>query len=236
MGEIRDVQTLEYYDEQKHIQAIEQDSVIKYENEYALLEGSFAFPPTFMSLGELEQKMVILFIDKDYIEPFSHKKTENDLFISFLASYPNKKVVASIWKTIYVTVGYDKDGNKLEEPKYLPNDANMDLYHKLKKHATAIWNQNNLKDIAKSMREIITNGGYKDEEMLRNVIVSDALSTERDNFTTQMRKLSANILGMNKPEGSLSFNVYFDGGGKKMNKTIIEATGNENYDLIPSGE
>jgi len=206
------------------------------ENEYHLIEKTLNLPQKYMELSELEQKMVLLFIDKDFIEPYSGKKTENSAFISFLASYHNKAVIKKLYKTEERTIGYDKQGNEMVEKYKIINPDNLALFLKLKTHATALWKTNNLKEISKTMREIMTNDGFRDNELLEQKIVSDAMSDNRDSFTIQNRRLAIDIKGMKKPQGLQQINVFLNGGGKEANKEIVEVTKNEVYTLIPEIE
>ena len=229
----REVETLTEYNEEKHLEVIKQGALERYENEYHLLEQSLDLPIKFKELGELEQQMVLLFIDKDFVEPISGKRTENDSFISFLASYKNKDVINKIYTWDFKTVGYDKDGEPIKEKVIILNPDHLDLYAKLKIHATQIWKSNNLKEICKSMRELITNNGYRDDERLEQAIISDALSDQRDSFTMQNRRVAIEIKGMKKPQGLQAINVYLKGGGKESTKIITETSGNEVFDLVP---
>ena len=99
-----------------------------------------------------------------------------------------------------------------------------------------VWKTNNLKEISKTMREIMTNDGFRDNELLEQKIVSDAMSDNRDSFTIQNRRLAIDIKGMKKPQGLQQINVFLNGGGKEANKEIVEVTKNEVYTLIPEVE
>jgi len=235
VGKDRDVETLSEYDESKHLEVVKNGEIELYENEYHLIEKSLGLPLKFMGLGALEQTMVLLFVDKDFIEPNSEKKTENDAFISFLAAYDKKKVVEKIYKTASKITGYDRDGSALYEHYKIVDAEQMALYMKLKAHATMVWKNSNLKEISKSMREIVTNNGFKDEELLRQKILSDALSPEKSTFTMQNRRLSVDINGMKQPMGLQVVNVFLKGGGKESSEIVAEITGNAVYELAPPG-
>jgi len=224
---------LAQHDEVDYLQATKNDKLDLYENEYHLIEQTLNLPEKYMELSELEQKMVLLFVDKDFVEPNSGKKTENNAFISFLASYHNKSVIKKLFKIQEKHVGFDKDGGKLYEDEIIVDPEELPLYTKLKIHATMLWKKNNLKEISKSMREIMTNDGYRDDELLEQKIVSDAMSDTRDSFTMQNRRLAVDIKGMKKPQGLQQINVYLKGGGKEANRDIVAVTKNEAYDLIP---
>ena len=221
------------HSEKDYLETIKNNELELYENEYHLIEQTLNLPKKYMELSELEQKMVLLFIDKDFIEPNSGKKTENNAFISFLASYHNKEIVKKIFRIDSRVVGYTKDGTDLLEYYTVVVPEELPLYAKLKTHATMIWKENNLKEISKSMREIMTNDGYRDDELLEQKIISDAMSDNRDSFTMQNRRLATDIKGMKKPQGLQQINVYLKGGGKEANKEIVQATNNVVYDLEP---
>jgi len=233
---IREPENLKDYDEKKHLEAVKNGDLEIYENEYHLIEQTLLLPQKYLELGELEQKMVLLFVDKDFIEPNSGKHTENDAFISFLASYSNQTVVKKIFILAQKTVGYDKDGNDLIETYVKINENELPLYMKLKSHATMVWKQSNLKEIAKSMKEIVANSGFRDEELLEQKILSDSLSSDKSAYTMANRRLAVDIKGLKKPMGLQQINVYLDGGGKKSTEIIASISGNKAFELVPSGE
>lgn len=227
-----DVQ-LENYDEQKHIDVVKRGNFDLYENEFELVKDELGLPITFMQLDMLCQQMILMFIDNDYIEPYSHKHTKNNAFISFLASWDNKSVKEKLFIAQDVVSGVDKDGNDVYKRVIIPNPTNYGTYLKLKTQASALWKRNNLKEVSKSMREIVSNDGFKDEELLERKIIDDALSNERDSFTMQNRRVATEITGMKKPSGMLHINVFELKGGKEATREVIEATGQSSFDLVP---
>lgn len=232
----REVTPLSDYNEQKHLETVKKGEIELYENEYRLVHKTLNFPMQFMELGNLEQKMVLFFIDKDFVEPHSGKKTENDHFISFLAAFDKKEVVKKIYTTEERHLGFDREQNEITEIiKVLDPDQNS-LIFKLKTQAAAIWKNNNLKLIAKPMRQIMTNSGFKEEELLEQKIMADAMSDTRDSFAMQNRRLAVDIKGLKKPIGLGSFNVYLDGGGRQANNEIVKVGGNKAMELIPKIE
>jgi len=221
------------HSEVEYLETIKNNELELYENEYHLIEKTLNLPQKYMELSELEQKMVLLFIDKDFVEPNSEKKTENNAFISFLASYHNQEVIKRLYYDEEKVIGYDREGNTLTETYKQLNHNELPLYAKLKTHATMLWKKNNLKEISKTMREIMTNDGFRDDELLEQKIVSDALSDKRDSFTMQNRRVAVEIKGMKKPQGLQQINVYLKCGGKEANKEIVDVTKNVVYDLEP---
>lgn len=229
----REPVNLANHNEKEYIESIKANELDIYENEYHLIEQTLNLPKKFMELSEIEKSMVLLFVDKDYIEPHSGKHTENSSFISFLASYHNQDVVKRLYIEKEKTIGYDKQGNKIVETYKIIDPKELALYQKLKKHAIALWTTNNLREISKSMREIVTNNGFRDNELLEQKIVSDAMSDKRDSFTMQNRRVAVEIKGMKKPQGLQQINVFLDGGGKQASKEIAKTTKNKAFDIIP---
>ena len=232
----REVEQLEEYDLEKHIELIKQGDFDLYENEYEIVKGSFGLPIPFMELGEIEQKMILFYIDADYVEPNSEKHTKNDKFISFLASYPNQKLVKELFIKVPVSAGFSNSGKELFVNVVKPNPEKAVQRQRLKMLATEIWLKGNLKEIVKGVRDIVENDGYQDDERLERKILDDALSSERDTYTLQNRKMAMEIKGMKKPRSMQNINLFFDGGGQKANDVVIEVSGNEAYDILPSDD
>ena len=224
------------HSEVDYLKTIQNNEIDLYENEYHLIEKSLNLPQKCMELSEIEQRMVLLFIDKDFIEPNSGKKTENNAFVSFLASYHNQSIVKKLYKTENKLLGFDKQGNELIEQYKILDSEQLPLYTKLLKHKATLWKRNNLKEISKTMREIMTNDGFRDDELLEQKIISDAMSDTRDSFTLRNRSLAVEIKGMKKPKGLQQINVFLNGGGKEANKEVVEFTKNVVYDLVPEVE
>ncbi len=231
MDKVRDVESLKNVNTATYMDSIKKNDIDLFENEYALLGDSIGLPPAFMQLEIQLQQMLLLYLDNDYIEPNSMKPTKDSAFISFLATYPNQNVVKKIYKTVEVAIGTDMDGNAITKDIKVLDDEEMPLYLKLKAMASGMWKKYNLKELVKSMREIITNDGFKDEELLERGIVDDALAKDKTNYTARMRALAIKVKGMEKTNALQQINVYVEGGGKQLNKTIIESSGNDNYDL-----
>ncbi len=231
MQKAREVEKLQNVNTQTYIDSMRENSVELFENEYALLGEDIGLPPAFMQLDMNLQQMLLLYIDDEYIEPNSMKPTKDSAFISFLATYPNQEVVKKIFKMIEVAVGTDQNGEAIVKELKVINDEEMPLYLKLKAMASGTWKRYNLKELVKSMREIVSNDGFKDEELIERQIVDDALSKDKSNYTARMRALAVKVKGMEKTNALQQINVYVEGGGKQLNKTIIESSGNDNYEL-----
>ena len=236
MDKQRKVEPLEEYNVSNHLDAIKNGDFDLYENEYEIVKGSLGLPMEFMQLEELEQQMVLLYNDADFVEEYSGKHTKNNKFIAFLACYPNKNVVSQLFEKVDVPDGYDKDGHTLYKKEIRARTDKTVQRTRLKTLATAIWNKANLKEISKAMRGLVENDGYKDEELLERRIIDDSLSDERDSFTIQSRKMAMDIKGMKKPSSLQSINVFLDGGGEKANRIIVEESKNDAYDLLPKDE
>lgn len=233
----REPETLKEFGEQDYMKSIRENSVELYENEFELVKSTLNLPQKFMELGEFEQNIVLLYVDQEFVEPYSGKRTQGDVITSFLAAHENQSIVKKLYKKKEVVVGMDAEMNpivQLSNPELDPQQ--LSLFLKVKKDAIRIWNKYNLKEIAKTMRQIVTNGGFRDEELLEQQIMADATSNERDNFTMQNRKLAVEIKGMRKPQGLQAVNVFIKGGGKEATEAIKNSSKNNVYDLIPDLE
>lgn len=233
---VREVEMLQEYDIEKHIQSIKDGDYDLFENEYEIVKGHLGLPIPFMQLDELEQKMVLFYIDSDYIEPYSGKNTKNDKFISFLASYDNQSLVKNLFYEVQVHDGWSKNGDELFVTQIKPNPQYAVQRMRLKALATSIWSKANLKEIVLGMRDVVENDGYRDDELLERKILDDALGSERDSFTLQNRKMAMDIKGMKRPQAFQNINLYLEGGGKQANRVIIEESGNSAYDILPPSD
>ena len=233
-GKEREVETLTEYTVDTHLTAIKDGDFALYENEYELVKHSLGLPLPFMELGEIEQQIALLYIDPDFVEPNSKKHTKNNMFISFLATYKNQDIVKKLFKKVRVEDGHDRNGQTLYKEVIQPDPEYTVQRLRLKTLATSIWSRANLKEVVKGLRDVVENDGYRDEELLERKIIDDALSSERDSYTLQNRKMAMDIKGLKKPSSMQSINVFLDGGGEKANRVIVEASGNQAYDLIPN--
>lgn len=229
----RKVEELVEYTENTHLEAIKSGTLSMYENEYELVKGSLGLPPAFMKLDEFEQQIVMFYNDADYIEPNSKKHTKNNSFVSFLSCYKDQELVSKLYKEVSIEDGYDREGKTLWKKVIQPNPEYRVQRYRLKTLSTAIWESANLKEISDRMRTIIENDGFKDDELLSRIILDDALSSERDSFTLQSRKMAMDIKGMKKPSSLQNINVYLSGGGDKANRVIVEESGNQAFELMP---
>jgi hypothetical protein len=227
----RNVEALEDFDTKDYLDKVKDGSLELYENEFALMEQAIDLPPAFMRLEEQQQQMILLYLEPEYLETYSGKYTKDDVFASFLATYKNKDLLNKIFTTIEVSAGTDKDGNAITKEMKVIDQDYMPQYLRLKAYAKSVWKSNNLKEMVKTMREIMSNDGFKDEELLERSIIDDALAKDKSAYTMRNRSLAVKIKGMEKSNALQQINVYVEGGGQKLNRTIIESTGNDNYDL-----
>ena len=227
----RNVEALEDFDTKDYLDKVKDGSLELYENEFALMEQAIDLPPAFMRLEEQQQQMILLYLEPEYLETYSGKYTKDDVFASFLATYKNKDLLNKIFATDEVVVGTDSEGNKLTREIKVINQDYMPQYLRLKAYAKSLWKSNNLKEMVKTMREIMSNDGFKDEELLERSIIDDALAKDKSAYTMRNRSLAVKIKGMEKSNALQQINVYVEGGGRQLNRTIIESSGNDNYEL-----
>jgi len=204
-----------------------------YENEAWVVEREMGFPESYMRLGEVEQRMMMMYME-DVREPMTGESTYGKVFTSWL--YANRqeggiRIPTDLFIKVMDTAVDSKTGELVEVEKTVPNPDRMNLYLRLKARAFATWRQNNMHELVKPMREIFKNAGMKDEQILEQAIVDDALADDKSNYTARMRSLAVKVKGMEKNNALQMVNVYVEGGGNKLNRTIIEETGNDTYDL-----
>ena len=203
-----------------------------YENEMFLVESEMGLPKTYLLLEDCAKQVLMGYLEAGLEEPYSGLATKGNIFASYLLSYPNKKVVKEMFMEVLVDTGqFDKEGNSIQKVIKKVNPEKFAVYTRLKQQSGAFWRRNNLKDLVKPMRDIIQQGGFKDEEVLERAIIDDALSEDKSQFTARMRSLAVKVKGMEKTNTLQQINVYVDGGGKQLNDTIIEASGNDAYSL-----
>ncbi len=240
----RQVEPLASYDEEKYLEVVKNGEKDKYENEHHLIGQSLALPQKFMELGELEQRMVLLFVDKDVVCKYTGKKTLNNVYESYIMSLEDKSTLNKVYKPKQIKTGTDEDGFPIyidSKDQYEINPDGMTLLLQLKAKSATIWRDSNLREISKSMRDIIVNGGFKDEELLEKVIIDDALESytgdkEKDSYTMKNRRLAIDVKGMKRPSKLQQINVYYDGGGKQASKAVVDVTENPAYDLVPEDD
>lgn len=202
------------------------------ENEMFLVESEMGLPKAYMLLEDCAKQVLMGYLESDLEEPYSGLKTKGNIFASYLMAYPNKKVLKSLFvETLVETGAYDKDGDPIQKVVKKVNPERFEVYTRLKQQSGAYWRKNNLKDLVRPMRDIIQQGGFKDEDILERAIIDDALSEDKSQFTARMRSLAVKVKGMEKTNSIQQINVYVEGGGKQLNNTIIEASGNDAYDL-----
>lgn len=240
----RQVEPLATYDEEKYLEVVKNGEKDKYENEHHLIEQSLALPQKFMELGELQQRMVLLFVDKDVVCKYTGRKTLNNVYESYIMSLQDKSVLNKVYKPKQIQVAQDEDYMPVysdSKEEYEINPDSTALLLQLKAKAATVWRDSNLREISKSMREIVVNGGFRDEELLEKVIIDDALESytgdkEKDSYTMKNRRLAIDVKGMKRPSKLQQINVYYDGGGKQASKAVVDVTENQAYNLVPEDD
>jgi len=228
----REVERLEEIDFGEAMEIIKSGDREKYENEFLLLKVESGLPTQFVALDEKVQQMALLFIDKEFEEENSGERTYGNAYISYIATLEDKSVLKKVYQRVWVdTPQYGSDGMPIQKEVIRLNPEYMNVYLKLKAQASSVMKKYLPKELIRTLREIVTNSGMKDEELLANAILDDALSNDKSSYTARMRALAVKVTGLEKQTSLSQINVYVDGGGSKLNETIIESSGNDNYDL-----
>jgi hypothetical protein len=203
----------------------------EFENEVYLMEQEMGLPVAYMGLEDVAQKMLMYYIEPNVLEPNSREETQGNILASFMMAYPNKKIFEDLFITERQESGVDGSGNSVFEWVTYKNPEKANTLLRIRQMAGAYFRKNRLKELVKPMKDIMLQGGFKDEEILEQEIMNDALAKDKSNYTARMRSLAVKVKGMEKKNSLQQINVYVEGGGKELNRTIIEASGNDSYDL-----
>ena len=199
------------------------DGIERYEN--SILEN---VPSGLAEKGICAVRLFHYFLDSETINEWTGKPTMLDLEESYIMSgvYPDehlKKVYKAWEEEVEVR---RKDGSTLTEyvMKYIVLNKSEDM--RIRIEARRFWADNQLDQYFQEAQQI-QRGSIPFIDQLKFAIETDALKPG----DTANRKMAMDIHGMKNKFGQAQINVYVDGGGKQLARTIIESSGNDNYNL-----
>lgn len=221
----RQVEPLKDLDERSYMMALKEKELEQYENEIVLSEGALAIPKEIMELPIRAQYLLSFYHDKDYVNPETGKNTYNNIVESYIATIEDSSFV----KKAFVEQEFaDAKGNVVV--KIVPNPENKHIYMRVKQHAISYWNNHNLSQHVDIFKKLML-GGRKQEDMLKDAIVEDALYHEDANFKMRSRNQAIKVLGMDKNIQVTGQDVWLKGGGKEFGKHLSSYLGSNSYDL-----
>lgn len=221
----RNVEPLKDIDENIYIQAIKNQSLEQYENELALVEGALSIPKEITELPLRAQYMLAFYNDRDYVNAETGKKTYQDIVESYIATLEDSSFIAKAFNEEEFN---DGKGNVFT--KKVPNPNEKHIYMRVKQHAISFWNNNNLSQMVDIFKKLMY-GGRKQEEVLKDAIIDDALYHEDNKFKLSSRNQAIKIMGLDKNVQVLGQDVWLKGGGKEFGKHLASYLDNNSYDL-----
>ena len=102
-------------------------------------------------------------------------------------------------------------------------------YNRLKTKAMSLWREFNIEPIVPIFKKTML-GGRKQEDMLKEDILDDALFSNDVKLKVKSRDQAIKILGMDKNVQMQQANIWKLSGGKELGKKIAETTGVKSYD------
>lgn len=221
----RQVEPLKDFDESVYRLAVKDMTLEQYENEIALSEGTLSIPEEITQLPMRAQYMLAFYNDRDFVNEETGKKTYQDIVESYIATLEDSSFVAQAFLEQEFN---DGKGNVFI--KKVPNPANKQIYMRIKQHAISFWNNNNLSQLVDIFKKLLY-GGRRQEEVLKDAILDDALYHDDLKFKISSRNQAIKVMGMDKNVQTLGQDVWLKGGGKEFGKHLASYLGNDGYDL-----
>lgn len=221
----RQVEPLKDFDESVYRLAVKDMTLEQYENEIALSEGTLSIPKEITELPMRAQYMLAFYNDRDYVNEETGKKTYQDIVESYIATLEDSSFVAQA----FLEQEFN-DGKGNVYIKRIPNPANKQIYMRIKQHAISFWNNNNLSQLVDIFKKLLY-GGRRQEEVLKDAILDDALYHDDLKFKISSRNQAIKVMGMDKNVQTLGQDVWLKGGGKEFGKHLASYLGNDGYDL-----
>jgi hypothetical protein len=221
----RQVEPLKDFDESVYRLAVKDMTLEQYENEIALSEGTLSIPKEITELPMRAQYMLAFYNDRDYVNEETGKKTYQDIVESYIATLEDSSFVAQA----FLEQEFN-DGKGNVYIKKIPNPTNKQIYMRIKQHAISFWNNNNLSQLVDIFKKLLY-GGRRQEEVLKDAILDDALYHDDLKFKISSRNQAIKVMGMDKNVQTLGQDVWLKGGGKEFGKHLASYLGNDGYDL-----
>jgi hypothetical protein len=181
----------------------------------AVANNHLGLPKTFYELTREEQTMAMFYFSSDFIHPMFGKRTHMNPLMAYVTAYLDEDDIRKVWKVVE-----GEDGEA-----FVKGVKNYAKYGELELKAIKAFNDN------PSMRDTLTDMmvmamGAKPEEKLKLAIFSDALHSDNYNDRNANRRMLIDILGIKKDQQpQQQVNLYFESGGNKLIKNVVEMTG-----------
>ena len=204
----------------------------------AIIESKEGLPESILDLDEVSLRQLLNYVNETHCD-YTGKKTFGDTVISFINSgVYNHAFLDSVFG-VRETVrqkktknGSNENGkfNEVEEVvdrQYYIRDKRA--YAKIQMDAIQNWNNKGLNFVALELQQ--ARFGQLSREMVESNILLGIKESENQETKIKYLRMAVDVLGMKGKTNLTQINVYKDGGGDKYNKTVIDVSGNDNYDL-----
>lgn len=213
--EIPDIETVDIETYTKDIR--------RYQN--SLIESSQGVPVSMLELDEISIRQVLSFTQRTK-NPYTGNMTFGNIVESYMMSgaYPEEYLK----KHFRVREVKRKNGrNEYIETVY---ERDEEIYQKIEISAIRNWK---LKELNKVVFEWNKEklGGLTEENIILNSIISGVVQSQDEATRLKYLNIAVKAFNIENKTKMSQFNVYLNGGGEKLNRTIIETTGEDKYDL-----
>ena len=202
----RIVEPLKDLDEKIYFDALKENKLDTYENEIAIFKGALSIPKEIIELPIQAQNMLSFYNDRQWVNPQTGKHTYNDIVECYIASLDDTEFMKDVF---FFEKVRDEQGNVIDEVVKI-NPEQKAIYMKLKTYAISYWNDNNLSQIVDVFKTLML-GGRKQEDMLKDAVIDDALYHKDMNYKMKNRTLAVKVLGMDKNVKTDGQDVVNDG-------------------------
>ena len=184
-------------------------------------ENALDVPNSFFELTIPEQSMLMFYLSRDYVCPFTYKRTYMNMLHSYATSHLDEKEINKIWT---IDVVRDETGSVVD---YKLKIKNHDKYNRTNKDALRAFNNN--PDIVKAWSELVKmKFVIQPEDLIKTAIIQDALEAENYKDRNQNRKMALDILQIGqKIDQAQMFNVFLQGGGAELAEAAKNLSDNQ---------
>lgn len=204
----------------------------------AIIEDYKGLPDKISSLDEISARQ-LLFFTQDKVNPWTGKRTLGNVVESYMMSgaytdeYLNKHFKKEERKKLVkVEKGNfgDIDGEKEFYETVTEYKINHKIYQKIELEAFRNWNSKELSVYVLEVQKLAL-GNMSPEDLIKFYVNMGIVQSDNSKERLAWIKEGMKIYNMEKSAQMQQINVYVNGGGRELNKTIVESSGNDNYNL-----
>ena len=209
----------------------------RYQN--AIIENQSGLPESIVNLDEVSLRQVLNYVNEIDCE-WTGKKTFGDKVVSYINSGVYKrtylegvfgvKEVVRQWRKrsskSELAGSSEDEEQEIESRYYIKNKTE---YAKIEIAAIQNWNNKGLNFVFQEYLQ--ERFGQLDREVVENAVLVGIKESPDHATKLKYLKIASDILGMKGKTNLMQINLYKDGGGNKHNQTVIDVSGNDNYDL-----